>query len=233
MMHCFSKWHKNAFTRIRPNGEPIATPSICLYIICLTLSMMKNDSYAAKVKSFIISLQSKFWIMLVSQNKSSIHMSITSFKGILVNKLSISKLTIKWGGQKLKTLSANENESCTKNSLDVRGEKKGTKNLAKSYVGVPIIDKIGWNLGQLLITGLWTFGLPYKIPGLEPKGYISLYSFSEILPSFSKRFIKSITFSSLFKRKLRCLSSSMIICCIFDHMLLDGHKAKDALFWYF
>ena len=68
--------------------------------------------------------------MLVSQNKLSIQMSITSFKGILVNKLSISRLAMKWSGQKLETLSANENESCTENSLDVRGDKIGTKNLA-------------------------------------------------------------------------------------------------------
>ena len=57
-------------------------------------------------------------------------MSITSFKGILVNKLSISRLVMKWSGQKLEKLSANENESCTENSLDVRGDKIGTKNLA-------------------------------------------------------------------------------------------------------
>ena len=57
-------------------------------------------------------------------------MSITSFKGILVNKLSISRLVMKWSEQKLETLSANENESCMENSLDVRGDKIGTKNLA-------------------------------------------------------------------------------------------------------
>ena len=55
-------------------------------------------------------------------------MSITSFKGILVNKLLTSRLAMKWSGQKLETSSANENESCTKNSLDVRGNKIGTKN---------------------------------------------------------------------------------------------------------
>ena len=60
-------------------------------------------------------------------------MSITSFKGILVNKLSISRLAMKWSGQKLETLSGNENESCTKNSLDVRGDKIGTKNLVKFH----------------------------------------------------------------------------------------------------
>ena len=57
-------------------------------------------------------------------------MLITSFKVILVNKLSTSRLVLKWSGQRLETLSANENESCTENSLDVRGDKIGTKNLA-------------------------------------------------------------------------------------------------------
>ena len=57
-------------------------------------------------------------------------MSITSFKGILVNKLSTSRLAMKWSGQKLETSSSNENESYTENSLDVRGNKIGTKNLA-------------------------------------------------------------------------------------------------------
>ena len=54
-------------------------------------------------------------------------MSITSFKGILVNKLSTSRLAMKWSGQNLETSSANENESCHENSLDVRGDKILTK----------------------------------------------------------------------------------------------------------
>ena len=58
-------------------------------------------------------------------------------------------------------------KTCTENSLDVRGDKIGTKNFADLWVVVSIVDKIGRNLGQLLITGLWIFGLPYKIPGLE------------------------------------------------------------------
>ena len=57
-------------------------------------------------------------------------MSITSLKGILVNKLSTSRLTVKWSGQKLKASSANKNESCTENSLDVKGAKIGTKMFA-------------------------------------------------------------------------------------------------------
>ena len=52
-------------------------------------------------------------------------MSITSFKGILVNKLLTSRLAIKWSGQKLETSFANENGSCTENSLDGRGDKTG------------------------------------------------------------------------------------------------------------
>ena len=67
-------------------------------------------------------------MVLVLQNKSSIQVSITSFKGILVNKISTSKLAMKWARQKLEILSANENESCTKNSLTVTGDKIGTKS---------------------------------------------------------------------------------------------------------
>ena len=77
---------------------------------------------------------------------------------------------MKWSRQKLETSSANENESCTENLLDVRGDKIGTKNFANLQVGVPVVDKIGQNLGQLLVTGLYTFGLPYKTPGLETIG---------------------------------------------------------------
>ena len=69
--------------------------------------------------------------MLVSQNKSSIQiMSITLFKGILVNKLSTWKLAMKRSGQKLETSFANENVSFTENSLTVRVFKIGTKNSA-------------------------------------------------------------------------------------------------------
>ena len=61
---------------------------------------------------------------MISQSKSSIQMSITSFKGILVKKLLTSRLAMKWSGQKLETSFGNENEY----SLDVRGDKIGTKN---------------------------------------------------------------------------------------------------------
>ena len=37
---------------------------------------------------------------------------------------------MKWSVKNLETLSANENGSCTEKSLDVRGDKIETKNLA-------------------------------------------------------------------------------------------------------
>ena len=82
-------------------------------------------------------------------------MSITLFKAILVNKLSTSRLDMKWSRQKLETSSSrNENESCTKNSLTVRSDKIGTKNLGNLQEGVPMADKMGRSFGQLLINGL-------------------------------------------------------------------------------
>ena len=35
-----------------------------------------------------------------------------------------------------------------------------------------IAERIGLNLGRLTTTGLWTFGLSYKIPGPKPTGQI-------------------------------------------------------------
>ena len=51
---------------------------------------------------------------------------MSSFKGILVNKLSTSRLEMKWSGQKLEISSANENMSCSGNN------KIGTKNLVNT-----------------------------------------------------------------------------------------------------
>ena len=73
-----------------------------------------------------MTLKSKLWIAVVSQNKSSVQISITSFKIILVNKLSTWRLEMRWSGQKLEILSANENMSYSKNN------KIGTKNLVNT-----------------------------------------------------------------------------------------------------
>ena len=60
-----------------------------------------------------------------------------------------------------------------------------------------MVDKIGRNLGQLSVTGLWTFGEPYEMSGLGPHGNIFPYIFSVILPSSLRRFIMLMTFFSL------------------------------------
>ena len=41
----------------------------------------------------------------------------------------------------------------------VKGDKIGTKNFARLYVGVPIADKMGRKEGQLSMIGLFTLAL--------------------------------------------------------------------------
>ena len=79
---------------------------------------------------------------------------------MLVKKLSMSKLAMMQLASNLATSSADENESWTVNSLTVKGDKIGTKNIARLYVGVPIVDKMGRKEGQLSMIGLWTLALP-------------------------------------------------------------------------
>ena len=45
-------------------------------------------------------------------------------------------------------------------SFSVTGSKIRMRNLAKSYVGVSIADRIGRKYGQLFSTGLWTLACP-------------------------------------------------------------------------
>ena len=71
-------------------------------------------------------------------------------------------------------------------SLTVKQDKIGTRNFASLYVGVLIADRIGRNLGMLLVTVFCTFGRPYKIPGLDPIGEIFSSSSLEILFYFFK-----------------------------------------------
>ena len=53
-----------------------------------------------------------------------------------------------------------------------------------------IAERIGLNLGILSRTGLWTFGLPYRIPGLEPTGQI-LSDSSLLILLLSYKLLKS------------------------------------------
>ena len=85
---------------------------------------------------------------------------MVSSNGMLVKRLSPSKLAIIQLVPKLTTSSANENESWTVNSLTVKGDKIGTKNFARLYVGVPIANKMGRKEGQLSMIGLCDLALP-------------------------------------------------------------------------
>ena len=86
--------------------------------------------------------------------------SMVSSNGMLVKRLSTSKVGMIQLASKLPTSSANENESWTVNSLTVKSDKIGTKNFARLYVGVPIADKMGQKEGQLSMVGLCTLALP-------------------------------------------------------------------------
>ena len=72
----------------------------------------------------------------------------------------MSKLAMIQSVSKLTISSENESESWTVNSLTVKGDKTGTKNFARMYVGVPIATKMGQKEWQLSMTSLYTLALP-------------------------------------------------------------------------
>ena len=84
---------------------------------------------------------------------------MVSSNGMLVKRLSTFKLAMIQLASKLTTSSANENESWIVNSLTVKGDKIGTKNFARFYVGGPVAYKIGRKEGQLSMIGLCTLAL--------------------------------------------------------------------------
>ena len=67
---------------------------------------------------------------------------MVSSNGVLVKRVSTSKVAMIQFASKLTTSSANENESWTVNSLTVKNDKIGTMNLPRLYVSVPIAYKI-------------------------------------------------------------------------------------------
>ena len=85
---------------------------------------------------------------------------MVSSNGMLLKRLSSSKLAMIQLTSKLATSSANNNESWIVNSLTVKGDKIGTKNFPRLYVGVPVADKMGRKEVQLSMIGLCTLALP-------------------------------------------------------------------------
>ena len=119
-------------------------------------------------------------LYVVLLNEISTQRSIVSFKGILVNRDSMSKPAIKRLESNVKSSSEKENESLIEYSLDVKGASKGTKIFTILYVGVPISDKIGQKGGTPSLIGLCILAQPYEMPGLDPTGCKSLYFLSKI-----------------------------------------------------
>ena len=113
-----------------------------------------------------------------------------------LNSDSTSRLAIKRELSYFVISLAKLKESLTVNSLWVKVSKVGIKNFARSYPGVLIAERIGLDLGVLSTTGLWTFGLPYRIAGLEPTGQILRNSSYLILLLSYKLLKKFITFFS-------------------------------------
>ena len=72
----------------------------------------------------------------------------------------MSKLAMIQSVSKLTISSENESESWTVNSLTVKGDKIGTKNFARMYVGVPIVNKMGQKEWQLSMISLCKLAIP-------------------------------------------------------------------------
>ena len=83
-----NSWYPtNMFTNAGPSGEPIATPSVCLYIVSLKLN--STDDVALSISSIDTA-----WGMGGAEEgslyKASAHMLIVSLRGTLVNRLRMS-----------------------------------------------------------------------------------------------------------------------------------------------
>ena len=85
-------------------------------------------------------------------------LSLVSFKGMLINRFSTSRLEIKF--LELNLLLEKESKSWRVYLFLVKEFKIGTGNLAKSYVGVLISNKMWQKDGQLSFTGFWTLACP-------------------------------------------------------------------------
>ena len=70
--------------------------------------------------------------------------------------------------------SARWNESMTLYSLAAEGVTSFSKNFVILWLGVPIAERIGQKGGIPLRVSLWILPNPYKMPGLEPTGFILL-----------------------------------------------------------
>lgn len=85
-------------------------------------------SKRSSLNSFLL----RFWTAPLSGYNSLIHASLTSSKGILVNKLSTSRFPLNWWVQNSGISLTNENESVTENSLTITDDNIGKTKKRKT-----------------------------------------------------------------------------------------------------
>ena len=95
---------------------------------------------------------------------------------MLVKSDLLSKVAVKSEAWNSKTSLANEKESLIVCSLFGSGLSYWSQDFASLLVGVPIADKAGQNDDIPSSNDLWILASPYRTPGLEPDGYISIFS---------------------------------------------------------
>ena len=106
----------------------------------------------------------------------------------------------------------------------VRGFSSWSQNLARLKVGVPIADRIGRKDGAPSSNASWILASPYKTPGLEPDGYKSFLSYSEISPWSSRLFRKRMIRSSIWIKWFKAFLSSIFTLLnlhVFSEILLS------------
>ena len=79
----------------------------------------------------------------------------------------------------------------------VRGFSRWSQNIARLEVGVPIADRIGRKDVSPSSNAWWILARPYRTSYLEPDGYKSFLSFSEISPCFSRLLRRRMIRSSI------------------------------------
>ena len=121
---------------------------------------MKNDSFAATLRSFSKLARSRFEAHCFLPNDLFKQMFMVSSRGMLVNNEVVSRLAIKQSEFCCSISLAKSKESLTLYSLKVKSLGIGMKNVSIIYVGVLMSDKIGRKAGQPSITFLRTFARP-------------------------------------------------------------------------
>ena len=145
-----------------PSGNPIATRSMSWY----NLLLYKNMPWVAMLNSCV---KCSFLIggaQVLSEYIFCVIMSIVSRRGTLVNNNVTSKLT--WWCFRLKLNCCSLSIKLLNKSImyvpGIKGFVMESRNLARLYSGVPIID----TRGCAWLSFFCTFTAPYSFSGTEP-----------------------------------------------------------------